>query len=116
MPKRLNGPPQFDYAPPARPPLDSTPDDWCASQHRTVGRFDVRRSTHDDLLALSLTLTDEFSGRVAAGTVLRVVAVARERLLGAGVRAGLVVAVESMARAELDRIAAGAPTGRAAIR
>jgi hypothetical protein len=40
---------------------------------------------------------------VPAGTVIRAVAQTRERLLGAGVRAGLVVAVESMTRARLER-------------
>lgn len=80
------------------------------------GSFETRRSTHDDLLALSLAMTDEFSGRVPAGTVIRTVAVARERLLAAGVRDGLVVSVESMARALLGRLTAGAPTHSAAIR
>jgi hypothetical protein len=58
-------------------------------------------------MALSLSLADEFSGRLSTGTVIRCVAVARERLLAAGVRDGLVVAVESMSRARLEQIARG---------
>jgi hypothetical protein len=68
--------------------------------------FEVRRSTRDPLIALSVSLADEFSDRVPAGTVIRSVAQAREGLLAAGVRAGLVVAVESMTRARLHALAA----------
>jgi hypothetical protein len=68
--------------------------------------FEVRRSTRDPLIALSVSLADEFSDRVPAGTVIRSVAQAREGLLAAGVRAGLVVAVESMTRARLYALAA----------
>lgn len=68
--------------------------------------FEVRRSTRDPLIALSVSLADEFSDRVPAGTVIRLVAQAREGLLAAGVRAGLVVAVESMTRARLHALAA----------
>lgn len=68
--------------------------------------FEVRRSTRDPLIALSVSLADEFSNQVPAGTVIRMVAQAREALLAAGVRAGLVVAVESMTRARLHALAA----------
>ncbi len=74
--------------------------------------FAVRQSTQDDLLVLSTTLADEFSGRVAAGTVLRAVARARDHLLAAGVREGLVVAVETMARARLEHRASLGARGR----
>lgn len=65
---------------------------------------EVRRSTRLELMQLGVSLADEFSGRVAAGTVIRHVARARERLLRAGVRAGLVIAVESMTRARLEQL------------
>ena len=71
---------------------------------------EVRRSTRSELRQLSVALADEFSGRVAVGAVIRHVAEARERLLRAGVRAGLVVAVESMTRARLEQLR---PTGAA---
>ena len=86
---------------------------------RAVGpprTFEIRRSTHDEMLAMSQALTDEFSGRVAAGTVIRTVAEAREGLLAAGVREGLVLSVESMARARLGRRLADAPTSTATSR
>jgi hypothetical protein len=75
---------------------------------------EIGRSTHDEMLAMSLALTYEFSGRVAAGTVIRTVAEAREGLLAAGVREGLVLSVESMARARLGRRLAAARTSRGA--
>lgn len=68
--------------------------------------FQVRRSTREPLNALSVSLAHEFSDRVPAGTVIRSVAQAREALLAVGVRAGLVVAVESMTRARLHALAA----------
>ena len=68
--------------------------------------FEVRRSTREPLIALSVSLAHEFSDRVPAGTVIRSVAQAREALLAVGVRAGLVVAVESMTRARLHALAA----------
>jgi hypothetical protein len=55
----------------------------CDSPHPSVTRFDIRQSTRGDR--------------------------ARASLLAAGVRDGL-VAVESMARARLGRLVAGAPT------
>jgi len=69
-----------------------------------VTGFEVRRATHGDLMELSVSLAAEFSGLVPAGTVIGTVAEARERLLAMGVRAGLVVAVASMARARLGRL------------
>jgi hypothetical protein len=66
-------------------------------------------------MELSHTMAREFSGRVAAGTVIRVIVEARELLLAAGLRHGLVVAVESMSRARLGRLAT-APISRAATR
>ncbi|EYR64087.1 hypothetical protein N866_15975 [Actinotalea ferrariae CF5-4] len=68
--------------------------------------FQVRRSTREPLNALSVSLAQEFSDHVPAGTVIRSVAQAREALLAVGVRAGLVVAVESMTRARLQALAA----------
>lgn len=97
-------------------PRGSLEPDTSARSLDPPGSFETRRSTHDDLLALSLAMTDEFSGRLPAGTVIRAVAVARERLLAAGVRDGLVVSVESMARAQLGRLTAGAPAAAAATR
>lgn len=87
------------------------PDGRSTTQHESLTRSALRRSTHDDLMALTLSFADEFSGRVPLGTVIRSVTYARERLLAAGVRAGLVVAVESMTRARLERPASGTVGG-----
>lgn len=60
-------------------------------------------ATHGDLMAVCLSLTEEYSGRVEAGTVVGAVAEATAQLLADGVRAGLGVAVEAMVRARLGR-------------
>jgi hypothetical protein len=86
-----------------------------ASQHEVLTSFDVRQATHRDLMTLSMALTEEFSGRVAAGTVIGVVARARERLLACGVRDGLVVAAESMARARLRRLGPDTTSSRSEV-
>ncbi|MET0915622.1 MAG: hypothetical protein ABWY81_05430 [Jiangellaceae bacterium] len=90
------------YARPGhRSPTDPSPDGWTTPRVPALTVLEVRRSTRDDLMQLSESLAEEFSGRVPAGRVIRCVARAREGLLAAGVRAGLVVAVESMTRAWL---------------
>lgn len=53
------------------------------------------------MLALADLLIAEFSHALPAGTVIRQVSRAREELLVAGVRAGLVAATETMARHRL---------------
>jgi hypothetical protein len=55
------------------------------------------------LLGLTEHLVDEYGGRLAVGTVIRTVAVARDELRLAGVRAGLVTAVEAMSRHRLQQ-------------
>ena len=77
--------------------------------------FRVRNPAHHepDLSSLSVSLADEFSGQVSAATVTAYVAQARERLLAAGVRDGLVAAVEAMARARLGQVAAGSTANSA---
>lgn len=70
----------------------------CAPAHRV----EDRGSTLGNLMPLTVSLAAEFSGRVPPGAVSRSVAEARAQLLGTGVRDGLVVAVESMARAHLE--------------
>lgn len=77
--------------------------------------FEVRRSTFGDMTALSATLAAEFDDQVSAGTVIRAVAKAREQLLAAGVRAGLVAAVESMTRARLASLGSEAADKGAAV-
>jgi hypothetical protein len=78
--------------------------DGQATAQSAATAFEVRRSTHGEVLELSVSLAAEYSGLVPAGTVIGIVARARERMLTMGVRAGLVVAVESMARARLARL------------
>ena len=67
----------------------------------SVTAFEARQSVHAELAAVTDTLIAEHSSHVPAGTVIRCVAQAREQLLRAGVRAGLAIAVESMARTRL---------------
>lgn len=68
--------------------------------------FEARRAARDELIAVSQTLIAEFAGTVPAGTVIRHLAIAREQLLTAGVRAGLAAAAETMARLRLGALAA----------
>jgi len=53
---------------------------------------------------VTASLIAEFAGRLPAGTVIRCVARAREQLLGSGVRSGLTLAAESMARLRLSEL------------
>jgi hypothetical protein len=71
----------------------------------SVTGYEARRAAHADLIAATDSLIAEFAGVVSAGTVLRQVALAREHLLAAGVRAGLAAAAEAMARTRLVALA-----------
>jgi hypothetical protein len=62
---------------------------------------EARRVARAELIAVTETLIAEFAGSVPAGTVIRHLALAREQLLAAGVRAGLAAAAEAMARLRL---------------
>jgi hypothetical protein len=64
-------------------------------------RVESRWATVQEVREVTTSLLAEVAGLLPAGTVIRCVARAREQLLGAGVRAGLAVAVESMARLRL---------------
>ncbi len=69
-----------------------------------VSGYEARRSAAHELAAVTDMLIAEFAWALPAGTVVRRVARAREQLLDAGVRAGLAVAVETMARARLREL------------
>ena len=69
---------------------------------------ETRRSARTDLHQVTHSLIGEFLGRLPPGTVIRQIARAREQLIGVGVRAGLVPAVEAMAR---TRLCALVPSG-----
>ena len=75
-----------------------------ATSYDAAGRLHARRATHNELMAVASSLVAEFSGQLPAGTVLRGLAQTRERLLAAGVRAGLAPAAETAARAQLNRL------------
>lgn len=62
--------------------------------------FEARRATHEALRDATVRLIAEFS-HLPAGSVIASVARAREELLRSGVREGLAVAAEAMARARL---------------
>lgn len=64
-------------------------------------RYEARRAALHDLMAVSEALITEFADALPAGTVIRHIALAREQLLSAGVRAGLATAAEAMARLRL---------------
>lgn len=66
-----------------------------------VSGLQARRSAEHDLVTVTDALIAEFAGVLPAGTVIRQVGQAREQLLAAGVRAGLAVAAETMARTRL---------------
>lgn len=72
-----------------------------------VSRLEARRTARRDLIAVTDRLIAEFAGQVPAGTVMRYVGRAREQLLATGVRAGLAVAAEAMARARLRTLLSG---------
>lgn len=99
----------------ASPPDRSFTRGSVPSRHEVMTGFEARRSTHGALMALSVSLVEEFSGQVPAGRVIGSVANARERLLAAGVRTGLAVAVESMTRARLERLASGTASDAPAL-
>jgi len=65
---------------------------------------DQRWSTREDLQRVTDTLIAEFAGQLPAGTVIRCVAQARVQLLRSGVRSGLAVAAEAMARLRLSQL------------
>ena len=65
---------------------------------------EARWATREDLRDITSSLIAEFAGRLPAGTVIRCVARAREQLLSSGMRSGLAVAVESMARVRLSEL------------
>lgn len=72
--------------------------------NRATTTHDARQAAYEELQAVISGLISEFAGSISAGTVIRHVARAREQLLGAGVRSGLAVAAESMARARLRQL------------
>jgi hypothetical protein len=63
---------------------------------------DVRRACRPELVRLTDLLIAEYANRLSPGAVIMCVAQARESLLRTGVRAGLPVAVASMARTRLS--------------
>lgn len=69
-----------------------------------LSAVEARWATREDLLEVTTALIAEFAGRLPAGTVIRRVARAREQLLSSGVRSGLTVATESMARLRLSEL------------
>lgn len=71
---------------------------------QTTTMHDARRAAYEELQAVTSGLIGEFAGHISAGAVIGHVARAREQLLGAGVRSGLAVAAESMARARLRNL------------
>jgi hypothetical protein len=70
----------------------------------SMTRQEARRATHDELMAVVMSLIAEFSGQLPAGTVIRALAQAREQLLAAGVRTGLASAAEALAREQLSSL------------
>jgi hypothetical protein len=65
---------------------------------------EFRSATRQELIDVTSSLIAEFAGLVPPGSVIRCVARAREQLLRSGVRAGLAVATESMARLRLSEL------------
>ncbi len=57
---------------------------------------------YKDLLARTETLVREFQPSLSAGTVIATVSTCRRQLRRTGVRRGLAIAVEAMARARLQ--------------
>ena len=70
----------------------------------TTTAHDARQAAYEELQAVTGGLISEFAGYISPGTVIGHVARAREQLLGSGVRSGLAVAAESMARARLRQL------------
>ena len=94
---------------PRRSDVGSTGSPPDFSEPTSITTFEARQSVHADLAAVTDTLIAEHAGHVPAGTVIRCVAQAREQLLRAGVRAGLAIAVESMARTRLRGVGQAHP-------
>ena len=69
-----------------------------------VGGFEARRSAREEFAAARAALVAEFAGAIAPGAVIRQLAIAQEQLLADGVRSGLAVAAESMARLRLSAL------------
>ena len=67
-----------------------------------MSAVEARWAAREDVQEVTSSLIAEFAGRLPAGTVIRCVARAREQLLGSGMRSGLAVAAESMARMRLS--------------
>jgi len=67
-----------------------------------LSAVEARWAAREDVQEVTSSLIAEFAGRLPAGTVIRCVARAREQLLGSGMRSGLAVAAESMARMRLS--------------
>jgi hypothetical protein len=59
-------------------------------------------SEYQDLLARTETLIREFQPTLSAGTVIATVLSCRNQLMHTGVRRGLAIAAEAMARARLQ--------------
>ena len=59
-------------------------------------------SEYKDLLARTETLIREFQPSLSAGTVITTVVSCRNQLMRSGVRRGLAIAAEAMARARLQ--------------
>ena len=74
--------------------------------------FEARRHAKEGLDSATRSLMVEFAEIVPAGTVLRVVARAREDLLRSGVRQGLASATYAMARHRLQASAGSGRIGR----
>jgi hypothetical protein len=66
---------------------------------------------HKDLLARTETLIREFQPSLSAGTVIATVLSCRTELMRSGVRRGLAIATEAMARARLRRTTSGPGSG-----
>lgn len=69
-----------------------------------MSAVETRSVARQDLVEMTMSLIAEFADVLPAGTVIRCVARVRDQLLGAGVRAGLVVAAESTARLRLSEL------------
>lgn len=70
-------------------------------ESNAVNAVEARWATRENLEDVTASLIAQFAGRLPAGTAIRCVARAREQLLSSGVRSGLAVAAESMARLRL---------------
>lgn len=76
----------------------------------------TRLEARDKMAEVTCDLVNEFSPVLPADAVIWQVSVARDRLLSAGVRAGLPEAVEAMVRATLRKQLKERPAGRRKLR